>query len=88
MKLVKTFSILALALSASGVFANSTVERLGRQAASGDVTVKSAADCAYGCHVTDVFGRGAPSGMQTGRKASASDLTLRALAVDSIQGRA
>ncbi len=88
MKFVKTVSILALAFSASGVFANSPVERLGRQAASGDVTVKFAADCANGCHVTDVLGRGAPSGMQTGRKASASDLTLRALAVDAIQGRA
>ena len=88
MKFVKTVSILALAFSASGAFANSPVERLGRQAASGDVTVKLAADCAKGCHVADVLGRGTPDGLQTGSKASAGELSLRALAVDAIQGRA
>lgn len=88
MKFVKTVSILALAFSASGVFADTPVERLGRQAAAGEVTVKFAADCASGCHVTDVLGRGSQNAMQSGPAASAGGLALRALAVDSIQGRA
>jgi hypothetical protein len=88
MKIVKTVSILALALSASGVFANTSVERLGRQAAIGDVTVKFAADCAKGCHVTDVLGRGVQNNFQPGSADSAGELIVRALAVDAVQGRA